>query len=105
MPDGEDPMPAFQRILDSGAKFIIVAVPPDALLKMADAVKGKDVILFNAGASDDRLRAKDCRFDILHTAPSRAMLTDALAQYLVSKRWNSCCSPAAARRTGSTPTP
>ena len=89
VPDGEDPMPAFQRVLDSGAKFIIVAVPPDALLKMADAVKGKDVILFNAGASDDRLRAKDCRFDILHTAPSRAMLTDALAQYLVSKRWNS----------------
>lgn len=87
VPNGEDPMPAFQRILDSGAKFILLAVPADALLKMADAAKGKDVILFNTAATDDRLRQKDCRADVLHTAPSRSMLTDALAQYLVTKRW------------------
>lgn len=87
VPFGEDPMPAFQRVLESGAKFIVVAVAPDALLKMADAVKGKDVLLFNAGATDDALRAKECRYDVLHTAPSRSMLTDAMAQYLVSKRW------------------
>ncbi len=87
VPDGEDPMPAFQRILDSGAKFILLAVPPDALLKMADLAKDRGVILFNAGATDDRLRQKDCRADVLHTAPNRAMLTDALAQYLVTKRW------------------
>ncbi|WP_309393090.1 ABC transporter substrate-binding protein, partial [Chelatococcus sambhunathii] len=87
VPHGEDPMPAFQKILDSGAKFILLAVPPDQLVKMADAAKGKDVILFNAGDTDDSLRGKDCRANVLHTAPSRAMLTDALAQYLVSKRW------------------
>ena len=89
VPFDQDPMPAFQRVLDSGAKFILVAAPADALLKMADAAKGKDVILFNVGATDDRLRGKDCRFGVLHTAPSRSMLTDALAQYLVSKRWTS----------------
>ncbi len=89
VPHGEDPMPAFQKILDSGAKFILLAVPPDQLVKMADAAKGKDVILFNAGDTDDSLRGKDCRANVLHTAPSRAMLTDALAQYLVSKRWGS----------------
>lgn len=83
----DDPMPAFQRILDSGAKFIVLAVPADALLKMADAARGKDVILFNASATDDRLRQKDCRWNVLHTAPNRAMLTDSLAQYLVAKRW------------------
>jgi len=87
VPNGADPMPAFNRILESGAKFILVAVPADALLKMADAAKGKDVILFNVGATDDRLRGADCRANVLHTAPSRAMLTDALAQYLVTKRW------------------
>ncbi|WP_271169370.1 ABC transporter substrate-binding protein [Hansschlegelia plantiphila] len=87
VPFGEDPMPAFNRILESGAKFILLAVPADALLKMADAAKDKDVILFNAAATDDRLRGADCRADVLHTAPSRAMLTDALAQYLVTKRW------------------
>jgi ABC transporter substrate binding protein (PQQ-dependent alcohol dehydrogenase system) len=87
VPYGEDPMPAFQRALDSGAKFILLAVPADQLLKMADAAKGRDVILFNAGAQDDTLRGKDCRANVLHTAPSRAMLTDALAQYLIVKRW------------------
>ena len=33
-----------------------------------------------AGASDDRLRGPDCRDNLLHVVPSRAMLTDALAQ-------------------------
>lgn len=88
VPFGEDPMPAFQKLLDGGAKFIVLAVPADQLLKMSDAVKDKDVILFNAGATDDELRQKDCRANILHTAPNRAMLTDALAQYLVTKRWS-----------------
>jgi ABC transporter substrate binding protein (PQQ-dependent alcohol dehydrogenase system) len=87
VPNDEDPMPAFNRLIEAGAKYIIAAVPADALLKMADAVKDKGVILFNAAATDDRLRQADCRSDILHTAPSRAMLTDALAQYLVTKRW------------------
>ncbi|WP_245479494.1 ABC transporter substrate-binding protein [Hansschlegelia zhihuaiae] len=84
----DDPMPAFNRILESGAKFIVLMVPADALLKMADAAKDKDVILFNAAATDDRLRQKDCRYNVLHVAPNRAMLTDSLAQYLVSKRWS-----------------
>jgi ABC transporter substrate binding protein (PQQ-dependent alcohol dehydrogenase system) len=88
VPFGEDPMPAFDRILASGAKFIVLAVPADVLLKMADAAKDKDVILFNAGATDDRLRQADCRYNVLHVAPNRAMLTDALAQYLVFKRWS-----------------
>jgi ABC transporter substrate binding protein (PQQ-dependent alcohol dehydrogenase system) len=84
----EDPMPAFNRLIENGAKFIVLMVPADALLKMADAAKDKDVILFNAGATDDRLRQQDCRYNVLHTAPNRAMLTDSLAQYLVSKRWS-----------------
>lgn len=88
VPFGDDPMPAFNRILESGAKFIVVAAPADALLKMADAAKDKDVLLFNAGATDDRLRQQDCRYNVLHVAPNRAMLADALAQYLVSKRWS-----------------
>lgn len=83
----EDPMPAFNRLLESGAKFIVIAAPADALLKMADAAKDKNVLLFNASATDDRLRQQDCRWNVLHVAPNRAMLTDALAQYLVTKRW------------------
>ena len=39
-----------------------------------------------AGA-DDNLRGTDCRANTVHVAPSHAMLTDALAQFLMWKRW------------------
>jgi ABC transporter substrate binding protein (PQQ-dependent alcohol dehydrogenase system) len=45
------------------------------------------MLVFNARAPDDRLRNEDCRPNILHTALSRAMQADALAQYLAVKNW------------------
>ncbi len=60
---------------------------PDALLKAADAVRDRGTVLFNAGALDDRLREEDCRGNVIHTAPTRSMLADGLAQYLVWKQW------------------
>jgi len=44
-------------------------------------------VLLNAGAIDDRLREQDCRGNVIHVAPTRTMLADALAQYLVWKQW------------------
>jgi ABC transporter substrate binding protein (PQQ-dependent alcohol dehydrogenase system) len=79
---------AFQDLIDRGFQFIILNVPAASLLELADSASGHDVLLFNAGAPDDRLRGVDCRSNVLHILPSRAMLTDALAQYLVWKRWN-----------------
>ena len=73
--------------VDAGAHFIIVDASPETLLKMADAVKGKEAILINYSAADDSLREENCRPQVLHTAPTRSMLTDALAQYLVWKKW------------------
>jgi len=43
--------------------------------------------VLNVGAADDRLRGQDCRANLFHVAPSRSMLTDALAQYLAFRRW------------------
>jgi ABC transporter substrate binding protein (PQQ-dependent alcohol dehydrogenase system) len=65
----------------------VADLPADALLKAADAVKDRGAVLFNAGASDDRLREQDCRTNVIHTAPTRSMLADGLAQYLVWKQW------------------
>jgi ABC transporter substrate binding protein (PQQ-dependent alcohol dehydrogenase system) len=76
-----------QRV-DAGAAFIVADVSPPTLIALADALKGKDALIFNAGSSDDRLREQDCRPNVVHTAPARAMLADALAQYLVWKRWS-----------------
>jgi ABC transporter substrate binding protein (PQQ-dependent alcohol dehydrogenase system) len=87
VPTDGDPLPAAQKLVDAGNSFILLDVPADQLLKIADALKGKDVILMNVGAQDDRLRQQDCRANVFHIAPSRSQLTDALAQFLVTKRW------------------
>lgn len=72
----------------AGAKFVITDVSAPALLALADALAGKDVLLFNAAAPDDSLREDQCRANVMHTAPTRSMLTDALGQYLVWKKWS-----------------
>lgn len=73
--------------LAAGRSFLVLSVQRQTLLKLADALKGKDALLFNAGAPDETLREEECRGNVLHTSPSRAMLADALAQYLVWKQW------------------
>lgn len=73
--------------LASGDNFIIADVAPDSLLKLADAFKDKPALIFNVGNSDDSVREENCRANVLHTAPTRTMLADALAQYLVWKKW------------------
>jgi ABC transporter substrate binding protein (PQQ-dependent alcohol dehydrogenase system) len=73
--------------VDAGDNFIIADMKPDALLKFSDALKDKHALIFNVGNPDDRLREEDCRANVLHIAPTRSMLTDALAQYLVWKQW------------------
>src|SRR6478735_630372 len=67
--------------------FIITDLPADDLLKASDALRDRGTLLLNAGATDDRLREQDCRANVIHVAPTRSMLADALAQYLVWKQW------------------
>ncbi len=45
------------------------------------------MLLFNVGATDDILREEECRINVFHTAPTRTMLADGLAQYLIWKQW------------------
>ena len=86
--DQDDAAAAIGRFADEGVVLVVTDLPADALLKAADAARSRGVLLFNAGAIDDRLRQEDCRADVIHTAPSRAMLADGLAQYLAWKKWN-----------------
>src|SRR5205814_2512242 len=55
--------------------------------KLADLPEAKSVTLLNISARDDELRQEQCRANVLHVIPSRAMLADALVQFLVLKRW------------------
>jgi ABC transporter substrate binding protein (PQQ-dependent alcohol dehydrogenase system) len=85
--DGDDPVRAAVALADRNIGFIIADLPADALLKAADAVRDRGAVVFNASAIDDRLREQDCRTNVIHTAPTRSMLADGLAQYLVWKQW------------------
>ncbi|KGJ66651.1 hypothetical protein BJA5080_03271 [Bradyrhizobium diazoefficiens SEMIA 5080] len=84
--EGEDAVQAATALAEKNG-FIIADLPADALLKVADALRERGTLLFNAGAIDERLREADCRANVIHTAPTRAMLADALGQYLVWKQW------------------
>jgi ABC transporter substrate binding protein (PQQ-dependent alcohol dehydrogenase system) len=85
--DGDDAAKAAVALADRNIGFIIADLPADALLKAADAVRDRGIVVFNAGSIDDRLREQDCRANLIHTAPTRSMLADGLAQYLVWKQW------------------
>ncbi|MBK4218205.1 ABC transporter substrate-binding protein [Paracoccus caeni] len=75
-----------QKLLDAGVTYIVTLADAETTVKLAD-LAGDQALVFNAGASDDSLRGANCRANLLHVAPSDAMLADALAQYLVWKKW------------------
>jgi len=85
--EGDDPAPAVRALADQGVAFIAANLPANQLLQAADAGKAGGEILINAGAPDERLREQDCRANVIHVAPTRYMLADALAQYLVLRKW------------------
>ena len=87
LPPDQSEVAAARKLAEGGDGLILADLPADQLLAVADALKGQDVVLFSVSAQDNFLRGKECRANIFHVAPSRAMLTDALAQFLVVKRW------------------
>jgi ABC transporter substrate binding protein (PQQ-dependent alcohol dehydrogenase system) len=84
--DGDDAAKAASSLAEHSG-FIVADLPADELLRVADALRDRGTVLFDAGAIDDRLREQDCRANVIHVAPTRSMLADALAQYLVWKQW------------------
>ncbi len=78
---------AFKKRADAGIKLFVVDLPAPILLQVADLPEAKDVTLLDATTHDDALRAESCRRNVLHASPSRAMLADALMQYMMTKKW------------------
>ncbi|MEF2552096.1 ABC transporter substrate-binding protein [Aurantimonas sp. A2-1-M11] len=84
---GDDVAGPAQTMLDSGVRYIVTDLTGEDTLKVAELAAATDAMVLNAGSTDDDLRGERCRPNMLHTAPSRAMLTDGLAQYLMWKQW------------------
>ncbi|MEM7253216.1 MAG: ABC transporter substrate-binding protein [Pseudomonadota bacterium] len=71
----------------NGTHFFVVDLPAADLITLTEKTRELDVMLFNVSARDDNLRGGDCAAHILHVIPNYAMITDALAQFLVARKW------------------
>ena len=85
---GEAEPAALRALVGTGIRLMLTDLDADRLLALADAGRADGVTLFNIAAQDDRLRQQECRANVIHVAPTRRMLADALAQYLVTRRWS-----------------
>lgn len=79
-----------QAVTDALTQFdvLILDAPAQAVLAAADLPQAENALLFNAAAPDISLRSADCRANVLHSLPSRAMRSDALMQFFVKRRWS-----------------
>ena len=75
---------AAAKAQQSGSAALLTDLPAAWTLATADAVK---LPVLNIGAGDDALRQTDCRRNLWHLGPSERMRADALAQFLVARRW------------------
>jgi ABC transporter substrate binding protein (PQQ-dependent alcohol dehydrogenase system) len=75
---------AAERLARQGAAAIVADLPAPWLLAAAQV----RLTVFNSGEAADALRQQDCRANLVHTLPSERMRSDALAQWLLARRWS-----------------
>ena len=86
-PAGADVAAEARRLFSHGPLVIVADLHADDLLKLADAPAAKGSLIIDMRTTDDSLRQRDCRPGVFHVLPNQAMRADALAQFLVEKRW------------------
>lgn len=77
-----------QRLTDlfsEGQRLFLLDAPTSTLRTLA-ADLGDQALIFNVSNSDNELRLSGCYANLFHTYPSRAMITDALLQWLKARR-------------------
>lgn len=80
---------ALAQLKAAGVHHVLADLPGPALrqlVQLAPAALGGAMVI-NIGLDDDALRGEQCAAHLLHTAPSRQMHSDALAQYLAARNW------------------
>ncbi len=82
-----DVVSEFEALVSNGANYVLTDLSAKQLLSIVDLARDRGVVIFNVGATDDILREQECRANVFHTAPTRTMLADGLAQYLIWKQW------------------
>lgn len=85
--DPVDRLAQITQALSAGPRVVVANLPALVLVEVADLDQAQDDLIFNAQAMENLLRESDCRGNVLHTMPSRAMLSDALAQFFTYRKW------------------
>ena len=70
-----------------GVRYFLIDAPGKVGAEVAAATRGRELLLFNVSAADDALRQAQCQAHLYHTLPNHGMQTDAIAQFLVFKKW------------------
>ena len=87
VPVDGDLVAAFQSLIAQGYREFITHIPASQLIQLAQLPEAQNLLLLDVATRDDSLRNQSCRNNMLHLLPSRAMRADALAQYMLKKRW------------------
>ena len=87
IPEADDIRVKARELLAAGTSLIVADLEADDLLAVADLPEARNAIIFSIRSNDVRLRNEACRKNIFHIPPDWAMRADALAQFLIWKRW------------------
>ncbi|ODR98022.1 hypothetical protein AUC68_10980 [Methyloceanibacter methanicus] len=87
VPEDGDVVAKAKERLAAGDRFFIADLEPDDLLAVADLPEAKDALFMNIRSSATKLRQEECRQNVFHIIPDYAMRADAIAQYLIWKKW------------------
>ena len=87
VPQDGDVVAKAKEILKDGDAFIIADLEPADLVAVADLPEAKNSVIMNIRSSATALRQELCRQNVFHIIPDYAMRADALAQYLIWKKW------------------
>ncbi|HAH66153.1 MAG TPA: hypothetical protein DCL72_11935 [Rhizobiales bacterium] len=88
VPADSDVVAKAKQVLAQGPAIIVADLKAADLLAVAGLPEAKNAILLNIRSSDKSLRQEDCRANVFHIIPDWAMRADALAQYLIWKKWS-----------------
>ncbi len=87
VPKDENVSQFFTKNIADKYSFVLLNLPADKLIALADLKSSQPQLLMDVASKDDALRNEQCRANVFHLLPSRAMRADALAQYMLKKRW------------------
>ena len=80
---------ALAQIKAAKVQFVLLDLPEaDIKTVLAAGPAAGAVVYFNTGSPSDELRGAACHASLLHTYPSEAMRSDALAQFMAARSWS-----------------